>query len=378
MNHPTPNHSDEPKKLPVGIVYWAILAATVFLLLLTVLCLLIGLALGLESESSTGLPSGGKPPVTDQGGANQPSGKPNQPSSGNNKVLYPTTETRNSYLFGTEADAASISGISSQHAILVSLDSYTAVAQKNADARIYPASMFKVMSLLVACERVTSLSEKVTVTAEVAQYAQDTGGSGVGLKVGEELTIKDLLYLTSYYSDTIAVISLAQHLAGDEATFVGWMNQKAQALGLTNTSFANCTGLHDPNNYTTCREMATIMAYALENALCRQLLTSYTGYAIENNIRKAEDKTSLMIYSGWYSQRFKDNPKVNKNVTVKGGKTGYEDIPSSTFVTYATDAAGKEYICVVVGRSMDPTNQAKVTNLQSTNDTKAIYKTYVK
>ena len=372
MNHPTPNPSDGRAKLPVGITYWAILAATVFLLLVSVLCLLIGLAFGLESDSASDpSPGGKKPAVTDQGD------KP-APDSGNKNALYPTTEKRDSYLFGTATDAASISGISSQHAILVSLDSYTAIAQKNADTRIYPASMFKVMSLLVACERVTSLSEKVTVTSEVAQYAEQTGGSGVGLKVGEELTVKDLLYLTSYCSDTIAVISLAQHLAGDEATFVSWMNQKAQAIGLTNTSFANCTGLHDPNNYTTCREMATIMAYALENSLCRQVLTSYTGYAIENNIRKAEDNSRLLIYAAWYSQRLSDNPKINKNVTVKGGKTGYEDIPTSTFVTYATDSTGKGYVCVVVGRSMDPTNQAKVTNAQSTADTKSIYKTYVK
>ena len=368
MHHSDPHFPYGKQKLPVGPAYWVTLAVTVFLLLATVLVLLVGLANGLEDRFQPA-PSGGKPPSSSQG---------KEPAKPNKNAMSPTNETRSSYLFGTAQDVKSIEGIASQHAILVSLDSYTAIAQKGADERIYPASMFKVMSLLVACERVTNLTDTVTVTAEIAQFAEETGGSGVGLKVGEELTVKDLLYLTSYKSDTIAVISLANYLAGDEATFVSWMNEKARALGLTNTSFANCTGLHDVNNYTTCREMATIMAYALENPLCRQVITSYSGYAIENNIRKEADGTRLMIYSGWYSQRLSDNPKVNKNVTIKGGKTGYEDIPTSTFVTYATDSAGKGYVCVVVGRSMDAADQAKVTNAQSTTDTKNIYKTYVK
>ena len=368
MNNPAPRRTDGKDKLPVGITYWAILASTVFLLLVAILSLLIGLAFGLESDSNPSFPSGGE--------GNQPGSTTTAPSgtggsdTTSGKPIYPTVADRDSYLFTTGADAQSISGISSQHAILVSLETYTSVAEKEADTKIYPASMFKVMSLLVACERVTDMTEMVTVAAEDVQYAAEMGGSGVAsLRAGEAVKMEDLLYLTSYNSDTVAVLTVAKHLAGSEEAFVGWMNDKAKELGLTNTSFANCTGLHHENNYTTCREMATIMAYALENQMCNKLLTSYRGWDIETSERE------LLIYSGWYSVRYDNNPHL-KTVTVKGGKTGYEDIPTSTFVTYAVDDNGKGYVCVVVGRS--DTAQTKVTNAASTADTSKLYNTYVK
>ena len=114
--------------------------------------------------------------------------------------------------------------------------------------------------------------------------------------------------------------------------------------------------------------MAAIMAYALDNTLCRELLTSYNGYPISTNIHE-----SLMIYSGWYSGRFEDNANLSK-VTVLGGKTGYTDESGMCLVSLAVSkSTGKEYINVVVGKPKGGGVTAKL----STKDVKTIYNTYV-
>ena len=135
--------------------------------------------------------------------------------------MFPTTPSRTSYIIGRAADVKSIDTdkVKSQHSILVDLSTYESVAEKSADAKIYPASMTKVMTLVVACERVTNLDKKLTVTEEMATFAKENEGSGVGLKIGESYSVKDLLYLISYQSDTIASILVAEHIAGSPEAF---------------------------------------------------------------------------------------------------------------------------------------------------------------
>ena len=277
-----------------------------------------------------------------------------------------TVSKRSSYLSSTASNVSRITDqIRSNNVILVDLDSYTSVAEKSADKRIYPASMTKVMSLLVACENLKSLKTTLTVTQETIDYMDKMGGSGIGLKVGEKLSTQDLLYLTAYKSDTVAIIMLANHISGSEAKFVDLMNAKARALNLGNTHFSNCTGLHAEDNYTTCREMAAIFAYALENPLCKEMLTSYNAYSIDG---------LYTLYSSWYSGRFDDNPRL-ATVTVMGGKTGYIDESGFCLVSYAEGrSSGKKYIQVIVG-------QPKGSNLTedlSVRDIKYVYNTYAK
>ena len=266
----------------------------------------------------------------------------------------------------------------SNNTILVEIgdDSCTSIAEKSADAKIYPASMTKVMSLIIACENLKNLNTKLVVTEEHVQYMNDQGGSGVGLIAGQTLTVEDCLYLTSYQSDTVAVIMLAEHVAGSEDKFVKLMNEKARALGLNNTSFSNCTGLHDENNYTTCREMAAIMTYALDNPLCYELLTSYNGYKLTLKVWDSEEEKHIEkeceFYSSWYSGKFSDNPRLG-TVTVTAGKTGYIDESGFCLVTYAVSrASGRKYVNVIVGKPKG----SGLTEVISTNQVKTIYNTY--
>ncbi|MBO5845022.1 MAG: D-alanyl-D-alanine carboxypeptidase, partial [Clostridia bacterium] len=253
--------------------------------------------------------------------------------------------------------------------VKVGADSLVSIVEKNADAKMYPASMTKVMTLVVACERVTDLDKKLEVTAEIAKFAEDNDGSGAGLKVGESYTVKDLLYLISYKSDTIASMLIAEHIAGSEMAFVSLMNEKAQQLGLNGTHFANCTGLYHEENYSTCRDIATIMAYALDNEMAFKVLSSYEGYAM------TVGGVDCKFYSGWYSgkARFADNPRLS-TVTVKAAKTGYIDESGISLVSYAVGKDGSKYINVIVGQPKG----SGLTESMSTAEVKLIYNTYAK
>ena len=285
--------------------------------------------------------------------------------------LGKTVAKRSSYISRSSSNVKKIGEQRrSDNIILVDLDSYESIAEKSADTRIYPASMTKVMSLLVACENAKSLKTKLTVTKDICKYAVDMDGSGFLSEknnLDDELSVQDLLYLTSYKSDTIAVIMLAKHVAGSEEAFVKLMNKKAQELGLTNTHFDNVTGLHSDNNYTTCREMAAIMAYALDNPLCNELLTSIKAY----KLNLASNDYTLWSPS-WYQSRFSENPKLS-TVTVKGGKTGYIDESGFCLVSYAVGRnSGKKYIQVSVG---EPKGSG-FTEALSVEDIKYVYNTY--
>ena len=289
---------------------------------------------------------------------------------------YESTKTkRNNYALTVPNDAEQITGITSNYAVLVDLDSYKVIAEKSAAEKIYPASMTKIMTVLVGCEQVVKqgidLSEFLTVKQEHVDYQKEMGASGnLGFVSGDQVTVENLLYLINYKSDTIACLLIAERVAGSEAAFVNMMNQKARSMGLSGTNFVNSTGLYDDNHYTTCADMAAIMAYVLDNPMANKVISAYKGRNI--HIHKNDSLTpyrSPIAYSGWYSDRLEDNNKAGKEITIMGGKTGYETIPKCSFVTYAKHSSGKQYICVVVG------DASASNNAQST---RTIYKNYAK
>lgn len=350
--------------------------------LIVTFVLLVALAVGLvvvmngefdrPSNGGSGGGKGGKDKTEQTTTGNN--NKPSVPAGTNTTPLFPTNETRDSYNISTAADVVTLtddSFIKSNNTILVKVgaDSLVSVVEKNADAKMYPASMTKVMTLIVACERVTDLDKKLEVTAEIAKFAEDSDGSGAGLKVGESYTVKDLLYLISYKSDTIASLLIAEHIAGSEVAFVDLMNQKVRDLGLVGTHFANCTGLYHAENYSTCRDIATIMAYALDNEMAFGVLSSYTGY------KMTVGGVDCTFYSGWYSgrARFADNPRLS-TVTVKAAKTGYIDESGISLVSYAVGKDGSKYINVIVGKPKG----SGLTESMSTSEVKLIYNTYAK
>lgn len=238
------------------------------------------------------------------------------------------------------------SAMDASHAILVDLTTGEAVAQRLADERIYPASMTKIMTVLVACESLTAaeLESTFTMTAEIVDAAIAEGASRAGFEPGERVKLIDLLYGAALPSGADATAALAQYLAGSEKAYVELMNEKAAELGLTKTHFVTASGLHDDDHYSTVREIAALMAYAMENELCRALLSaaSYTTAATEQH------PYGITLYSTTFSRM---STTTYGPVTVVAGKTGYTEEARFCLASLATRSDGREYILVTVGGS---------------------------
>ena len=162
----------------------------------------------------------------------------------------------------------------SSSAVLVDVQSGTVLAEKGMDEKIYPASMTKVMTLLVAAENLPDLDATFTMTQAIIDPIYLAGASMAGFVDGETVSMRALLYGAVVPSGAEATEALAQAVAGSEEAFVTMMNEKAAALGLTSTHFMNTSGLHDEDHYSTVREIALILQAALQNEVCAEVLSA--------------------------------------------------------------------------------------------------------
>lgn len=146
-----------------------------------------------------------------------------------------------------------LDGLNSPHAILLQADSGEVLAEKDADSTIYPASMTKMMTALLAIEANLDLDTPVTLPEEIFPALQAQNASLAGFQAGETATVWDLLYGAMLPSGAECCETLAREVSGSEEAFVARMNQKAAELGMTGTHFCNPTGLHDPEHVSTVR-----------------------------------------------------------------------------------------------------------------------------
>ena len=234
----------------------------------------------------------------------------------------------------------------STHAILIDESTDKIVAWKGAKERISPASMTKVLTVLVAAEHITEeqLDDTFTMTIDITDYSYVNDCSNVGFLVDEKVKVKDLFYGTILPSGGDAAVGLATYVAGSHEAFVDLMNEKLQELGLSDTAhFTNCVGLYDKDHYCTIYDMAIIMKAAMQNELCREVLKTkcYTTEAT------AEHPEGLTI-SNWFLRRIEDKETEGE---VLGAKTGYVAESGSCAVSYQESDDGTSYICATAGSS---------------------------
>lgn len=167
-----------------------------------------------------------------------------------------------------------LDGLNSPHAILLQADSGEVLAEKDADSTIYPASMTKMMTALLAIEANQDLDTPVTLPEEIFPALQAQNASLAGFQAGETATVRDLLYGAMLPSGAECCEALAREVSGSEEAFVARMNQKAAELGMTGTHFCNPTGLHAPEHVSTVRDMARLTEAALQNETFRKLFTT--------------------------------------------------------------------------------------------------------
>lgn len=234
--------------------------------------------------------------------------------------------------------------IDSDYAILIDLSSNTVVAQKDPDATIFPASMTKIMTLIVAYENCKNFDDTFVMTAEITDPLFIANASVAGFSVGEAVTIRDLLYGAILPSGGDATDALAIYTAGSIEKFVDMMNKKVLEMGLSNTHFANPSGLHDNDHYSTPHEMAMILQYALKIEGCREILSTYQ-YTTEKTSYHPE---GLLLTSTMFSRMKGDESGVAE---VLAGKTGFTNEGLHCLASLARTDDGKEYVLVTAHAS---------------------------
>lgn len=225
--------------------------------------------------------------------------------------------------------------------IYIDVNKKKIVLNRGGEDRIIPASMTKVLTLLVACEHITNIDDTYAVTADATWYAYHNDLSSVGFANDEVVSIRDLLYGTILPSGGDAAMSLAMYVAGTHEAFVDMMNEKVAELGLSETThITNCVGLYDENHYSTCYDIAIIMMAAMDNELCRQVLMEH-----KYNTSKTPEHPDGIEISNWFLRRIEDK---DCGYFVAGAKTGYVKESGFNAVSLAIDDDGNEYICVTI------------------------------
>ena len=167
--------------------------------------------------------------------------------------------------------------LSSASALLMEKETGTILLQQNAHQKLEPASVTKVMTLLLVMEAVDSGRLSLDEPVPVSAHAAGMGGSQVYLKEGERLSVSDLIKCVAVVSGNDCAVALAERLSGSESAFVEQMNQKAQALGMEDTHFVNCTGLPAPGHLTSAYDIALMSRQLLlHHPDIRQYTTIWT------------------------------------------------------------------------------------------------------
>jgi len=237
----------------------------------------------------------------------------------------------------------------SSNAILVSLENHTILLDKNSEEIIYPASLTKLMTVLVALENIPDLKEKIILKNRIFTNLYEENASMAGFLPNEEVTAEDLLYGAMLPSGAEASIGLAESIAGSESGFVQLMNEKAHQLGMTNSHFMNATGLHHPDHYSTVKDLSILLQSALTNPIFREIYTA-ERYSIKSTNRHPE---GITLTSRLFN--FLNTNEVTKGAII-GGKTGYTEQAGLCLASLAS-INGEEYLLVTVGAEGDPRSE---------------------
>ncbi|MBQ8107830.1 MAG: D-alanyl-D-alanine carboxypeptidase [Ruminococcus sp.] len=241
------------------------------------------------------------------------------------------------------------------------------LAGQKYDKKIYPASLTKLMTLLVAVEKNPDLKATYTFTDADIDPLIEENASRAGFEAGETVTVEDLLYASIAVSGADGTIGLANVTAGSEAAFVELMNQKVTELGLSDTHFVNASGLHNEQHYTTAQDMAAITKACLDDATCRKVMFA-ESYTTSETEQHEEGIELISIFHGRFGGYFIDiDGDGEGDADILGGKTGFTDEAMYTLST-VIDVDGKEYVCVVTKCDGD---------LIATEDTIMVFENYL-
>lgn len=256
-------------------------------------------------------------------------------------------------------------GLHSTHALLIRSEDGAVLMDKSASEQTYPASITKIMTAILAIEQLPDLDEKITVPEDMFASLTEQGASVAGFGPDEQVSVRSLLYGALLPSGADACIALAEKVGGSEEGFVQMMNSKAAELGLGGTHFMNCTGLHDPQHYTTCRDLAELMRYCLHNDTFRTILSSHS-YTTESTPSHPD---GITMYDSMFVKF--DNSGIGTTMAngfvVEGGKTGFTDEAGQCLASFGA-LNGTEYILVTTGAPAEIAS-----DIMSVQDAETVY-----
>ena len=217
-----------------------------------------------------------------------------------------------------EQQSLDLSQIYSHAGILMRLDDGKVVFQFQQDEKIYPASLTKIMTCIIAIEKIDDLESIITLRPEIFDKLYMQNASMAGFLPGEKVKVIDLLYGNILPSGGECSIALAEQISGTEQKFAELMNKKAQELGMNNTHFTNATGLHDESHYSTVRDLSILLQYALKNETFHKIFQTKKYSVLPTN----EHPDGFTFYNSMF--KLQENWELN-NGEIIGGKTGYTD-----------------------------------------------------
>lgn len=237
---------------------------------------------------------------------------------------------------------------SARSAILMDADSGTVIYEKNSHDKLPPASITKIMTLLLIMEALDDGKIKLSDKVQTSEYAASMGGSQIFLEPGEEMTVDDMIKGIALASGNDASVAMAEKLAGTEQQFVAQMNERAQQLGMNDTQFANPNGLPVANHFTSAHDIAVMSRELLKHSE----VTKYTGL-YQDYLRKTSEKPFWLVNT---------NKLVRFYSGADGLKTGY-----TSEAKYCLSATAKRdnmrVIAVVMGEPDTKTRNAEVSQM---------------
>ena len=250
-------------------------------------------------------------------------------------VAYPE-RTANTVSLGSKVDCPS--------AVLVDTSTSSIIAERDSEARMYPASLTKVVTLITAYDLIDNpYTESFTMTYEILNPLASSGNSRAGFEVGETNSLLDYFYGPILPSGADAADGIAVYCCGSIDAFVDKMNEKAAQIGMKNSHFTNPIGVHDGNHYSTARDMALALDYAYRVDLLAQILSKY---------RYTTAATDIHPEGIYMESNLQQRMKGDESGTceVLGGKTGYTSEAKNCVACYArSNSDGKNYVFVALG-----------------------------
>ncbi len=254
--------------------------------------------------------------------------------------------------------------VEAKYTVLYDISENSIYTASNYKKKAYPASLTKIMTVIVALENCEDLSDTYTFTEDDITSLEEENASTAGFTAGEKVTIEDLLYGAMLPSGADATLGIANYVAGSEDAFVELMNAKVEELGLTGTHFTNASGLHDEDHYSTAMDIAMMIKYALENEDISEKFLSIISAESYTTSETDENPSGITLssiffqrYAGYYIDRDLDG---EEDADIVGGKTGFTD-ESGYSVAAIYEADGDYYVCVTLKSST--ADQATMDNI---------------